>query len=124
MLVETRSNGTVSKNSNNSGFRKATTMAYLDCFDIIWHFITNLCVSAIKSIITFLLMMRQMWKCWPSSPGHTSLQSLPLEYLGQKKLKVTHCRGHEPGQLNNVMLPNLPHYSHFCASKTKLSYRS
>lgn len=33
--------------------------------DRIWHFIINLHVNEIKSIITFLLMMRQMWKRWP-----------------------------------------------------------
>lgn len=58
--------------------------------DRIWHFITNLRVSEIKSIIAFLLMKRQTWMCWPApSPAraHGRLQNVPLAYLGLKKLR-------------------------------------
>lgn len=47
-------------------------------FDRIWHFITNLCKSEIRFVITFLLMKRQVGKALLPSWAHRSLQNLPL----------------------------------------------
>lgn len=108
-LVGTRSNGMVSKNGNDFGFREARMVAYLDiASDRIWHFITDPCVSDIKSIITFLPSDR----CANAGPAPLSRQESPEPAPGVCWTKaaesVTHCRDQAPGQLNDVNLHVTP----------------